>query len=181
MVRLRELERKDINEINLWRNKYGLIAMLGAPYRYINEEIDLKWYENYMCRRNNTIRCAIVEETDKIQGLVSLTNIDYINRSAEFHLMIGLEENQNKGLGSFAVSEMLRHAFEDINLERVELNVLKSNDKAKYLYEKMGFVCEGERRRSIYKNGQYDNMLIYSILKSEYSNCKKRNIYSLQV
>ena len=36
MIRLRELESKDLAEINQWRNDPELISNLGAPYRYIN-------------------------------------------------------------------------------------------------------------------------------------------------
>lgn len=167
MVKLRELERKDISEINIWRNQHELIDMLGAPFRFINSDVDVKWYEDYMESRGNTVRCAIVAENDKILGLISLTNIDFINRSAQLHIMIGLEENQNKGLGTFALSEMLAHAFYNMNLERVELTVLESNKRARHMYEKAGFVLEGRKRNALYKNGEFVDMMMYSILKNE--------------
>ena len=40
MYKLRELERKDLIIINSWRNDYELIEQLGAPFRYINLEVD---------------------------------------------------------------------------------------------------------------------------------------------
>jgi hypothetical protein len=51
--------------------------------------------------QNTTIRCAIVEATDEdnILSLVSLTNINFIKRSAEFHIMIG--DTKNRGNGKF--------------------------------------------------------------------------------
>lgn len=45
MFHLRELERKDLPAINKWRNDPELIALLGAPFRYINLDVDIKWYE----------------------------------------------------------------------------------------------------------------------------------------
>ena len=45
MYKLRELERKDLKKINSWRNDEEIIALLGAPYRFINQEVDEKWYE----------------------------------------------------------------------------------------------------------------------------------------
>lgn len=158
-----------MQEINIWRNRHELIDLLGAPFRYINPEVDIRWYETYMESRGNTIRCAIVKsEDDKILGLASLTDIDFVNRSAQFHLMIGLEENQNKGLGTFALKEMIQHAFYNMNLERVELTVLETNKRARHLYEKCGFVQEGSKRHSVYKNGRFADMAMYSILKDEY-------------
>ena len=171
MYRLRELERKDLVEINRWRNDPELIESLGAPFRYINLTVDEKWFESYMNSRNSSVRCAIVSEEDIILGLVSLVLIDNINRSAELHIMIGLKENQGKGLGSFAVNEMLAHAFYNLNLHRVYLSVLETNLRAQHLYEKTGFVREGIKRASNYKNGKYLDMITYSILDSEF-NCR---------
>ena len=40
MYKLRELERKDLKKINSWRNDEEIISLLGAPYRFINQEVD---------------------------------------------------------------------------------------------------------------------------------------------
>ena len=169
MYQLRELERKDLAEINKWRNDPELISCLGAPFRYINLNVDEAWFDGYMKNRHNTVRCAIVEEDqDVILGLVSLASIDHMNQSAEFHIMIGSKDNQGKGIGSFAVREMLHHAFDNLNLQRVELTVLEDNLRAQHLYEKVGFVKEGIKRSAKYKRGKFVNMLMYSVLKSEF-------------
>lgn len=167
--KLRELERKDLPIINQWRNDPELIEQLAAPYRFINLSVDEAWFDNYMKNRNTTVRCAIVEEkVDEILGLVSLVSIDHMNQSAEFHIMIGDKENQGKGLGTFAAKEMLHHAFNNLNLQRVELAALEDNKRARHMYEKIGFVQEGIKRASKYKNGKFINMVLYSILKTEF-------------
>lgn len=169
MYKLRELEKKDLPEINRWRNNPELISFLGAPYRFINLNVDEKWFENYMNNRISTIRCAIVDDSkDEILGLVSLISIDYINQTAELHIMVGNSRNQGKGIGSYALSAMLDHAFFNMNLRRIELTVLEDNTRACHLYEKEGFVREGVKRKAKYKNGKWVNMFLYSILKEEY-------------
>ncbi|MBE6067114.1 MAG: GNAT family N-acetyltransferase [Clostridium lundense] len=171
MYRLRELKREDLQKINKWRNDNELINYLGAPFRYINLDVDYKWYDNYMQNRSNTVRCAIVECSGEhnILGLVSLTNIDLINRNAEFHIMIGDKDNRGKGIGYFATIAILKHAFNNLNLNRIELGVLESNFRAIKLYEKVGFKSEGVKRQSTYKNGELVNMIIMSILKDEFA------------
>jgi len=170
MYKLRELRKEDLPKINEWRNDSELINHLGAPFRYINLEVDYKWYDNYMQKRDTTIRCAIVEATgeDNILGLVSLTDINFINQSAVFHIMIGDMENRGKGIGYFATTEILKHAFNNVNLNRIELGVLESNTRALRLYEKIGFKREGVKRQSIYKNGKYVNMIMMAILKESF-------------
>lgn len=172
MYRLREIERKDLERINEWRNEPELIAFLGAPYRYINIEVDEKWYQGYLESRNNTVRCAVIDETDEILGLVSLTSVDYLCQSAVFNIIIG-SNAQNKGAGSFGVKEMLKHAFYNMNLNRVELAVLETNHRAIHLYEKNGFIKEGTKRQARYKNGQHCDIHIYSILREEYEQLEK--------
>ena len=176
MFRLRELERKDLPIINRWRNDAELIALLGAPFRYINLDVDMKWFDGYMSNRGSAVRCAITKDSDdKILGLVSLVLVDYLNQSAEFHIMIGDKGNQGKGIGFFAVNEMLKHAFYNMNLQRVELTVLEDNVRAKHLYEKCGFVYEGRMRQAKFKSGKFLDMLLYSILRQEYNRGGLRN------
>ena len=110
----------------------------------------------------------MTEDDDVILGVISLVSIDAVNRSAELHIMIGDDANCNKGMGTFAIKQMLNHAFNNLNIQRVELSVLETNERAIHVYEKIGFVKEGVKRRAKYKGGQFKNMHIYSMLKHEY-------------
>lgn len=168
MFSLREMTRKDLPIINSWRANRELIDYLGAPYRYINEEVEQKWYENYISTRDTTIRCTIMNNNEEVIGLVSITNIDWVNRSGVLHVMIGESNNRGKGAGTYAVNEMVRHAFYDMNLNRLELSVLSRNQRAINLYEKVGFTKEGIKRRAVYKNGSFVDMVIMAILREEY-------------
>jgi UDP-4-amino-4,6-dideoxy-N-acetyl-beta-L-altrosamine N-acetyltransferase len=170
MFRLRELEKIDIDTINSWRNDPDLILYLGAPFRYISIEIDQKWYESYLNNRNSCVRCSIVDDNDNILGLVSLTGINYTNRTCVYSIMIGNNECRGKGIGTYATNTMLNHAFNNMNMNRVELLVLESNERAIHMYEKCGFVYEGKKREAVYKNGRYCDMLIYSVIKSDWQN-----------
>lgn len=113
------------------------------------------------------VRCAIVEGDGDILGLVTLAGIDHLRQSATLHIMIGSSENRGRGMGTFAVLSMLRHAFYDLNLRRIELSVLATNKAAIGLYEKCGFVREGTRRQACYKNGGFVDMYEYGILRGE--------------
>ena len=170
MFKLRELEKRDLATINKWRNDPGLICFLGSPFRYIAKEVDEEWYMDYLKNRGRTIRCAIVDDEleDHIMGLISLTNIDSINRNAELHIMIGKKENRGMGLGSFAIKAIVNHAFNNMNIHRIELEVLEDNLIARKLYKKIGFVEEGLRREIVFKNGNYKSMVLMSLLRTEY-------------
>ncbi len=167
---LRELERGDLNSVTAWRTSRELINSLAAPYRFIGREIDERWFDGYLSGRASTVRCAVVdsESPEQILGLATLANIDWIVRSAEFHIMVG-PEAQGQGVGTYAIREMLRHAFSDLGLNRVELTVLESNSRARSIYEKEGFTLEGTLRAAAWKNGRHEDMHVMSILRDEWN------------
>ena len=82
--------------------------------------------------------------------------------------MIGCKENQGKGIGTFAVKSIVDHAFFNLNLRRIQLEVLDYNQTAQKLYKKIGFVEEGRRRKAVYKDGQYVDEIIMGLLREEY-------------
>lgn len=136
--------------------------------RFINSEVDNVWYERYLNMRSNSVRCAIVDENDVILGCVYLLNIDSINLCDDLHIMIGNEDYRGKGIGTFAVSSMVNHAFFNLNLRRLQLEVLEYNIAARSLYKKIGFIEEGKKRKAVFKNGQYVDEIIMGLLRDDY-------------
>lgn len=50
--------------------------------------------------------------------------------------------------------------------------MLEDNVRAQRLYEKIGFIREGVKRKAKFKNGKFVNMLIYAILREEFKFAK---------
>ena len=170
MVRLRELAREDIAIVNRWRQDRDLVDGLGAPARYISEDVDHAWFEDYLRRRGADVRCAILVEGEvEPVGLISLIGIDSVHRRAEMHLLVGRRDLHGRGVGTDATRLMLAHAFGDLNLHRVFLSVLARNAAAIRVYEKSGFVREGVARESAYKRGEYEDMMQMAILDREFA------------
>ena len=142
---------------------------LASAFRFIDREVDINWFNNFLANRSNNVRLAICKLNDKkIVGATYLLGIDWINRSAEFSIWIGDDSSQGKGVGEFAAQRMLQHAFSDLNLRRVSLTVISNNERALYLYKKIGFVEEGRLRQAIYKSGKYIDLIQMAILSNEY-------------
>lgn len=167
--KLREIERLDLICINKWRNDPVVIDLLRSPFRYINSDVDEDWYSDYINGRKNNIRLVIVDEAnDAVVGAVYLTDIDWVARSAEFSVWVGDRSAQGNGAGKYATLSMLKHGFDDVGLNRVYLQVLVDNERALKLYRSVGFVAEGVLRQSVYKNGGFKDVLLMSVLASEY-------------
>lgn len=167
--RLSELSREHLGQINTWRNDPEVVDLLGNNFLFITEEVDNAWYDNYLNNRRTQVRLAIVAlDTGNHIGNVQLTDIHPINRSAEFSILIGDRRYWNKGAGTYAMQEMLRHGFLDLNLNRIVLTVLPHNAPAIALYQKCGFVHEGCDRQAIYKGGTYHDLLRMALLREDY-------------
>ncbi|MNP53465.1 Spermidine N(1)-acetyltransferase [compost metagenome] len=63
---------------------------------------------------------------------------------------------------------MLWHAFEKLNLHRVELGVFAFNKRAIHVYEKLGFNREGVQRDLLFLNQEYHDSILMSMLEHEY-------------
>jgi len=170
---LRELEPEDAATINEWRNNEDIISNLGAPFRYISKTVDDKWLTSYFGNRTKCVRLAICKSEDsKMIGAVYLLNIDWLARNCEFAIWIGSRAAQGRGAGKYATVKTLEHAFSDLNLNSVYLTVLKTNERAASLYKHVGFQIEGVRRQAVFKNGIYTDLVMMSILKTEFESCQ---------
>jgi diamine N-acetyltransferase len=166
---LRELDAADIAEMNRWRNDPSVVALLGAPFRYVGMAVDRAWFDQYLANRSTAVRLAILEgATKQIVGAAYLTGIDWVARSGEFSIWIGVEAHRGKGAGQTASRTLLRHAFLDLNLHRVHLTVLEDNLAAQSLYRKLGFVQEGRLRGAAFKNGRFVDLIQMAMLSVEY-------------
>ena len=160
---LRELSKEDIPKLNAWRNNPDLISSLGTGFRYISEEVDETWFQDYLDNRDKAVRLAIVAEGNYV-GNINLTNINTTHRNAEFSILIGDDRYRGKGIGFYVSTKILEHGFKDLGLKRIWLTVVTTNDAALKLYSRIGFKEEGILRTAIYKNGTFLDLKIMSIL-----------------
>jgi RimJ/RimL family protein N-acetyltransferase len=165
---LRELERADLARLNAWRADRELVKLLGGSFRHVGTEIDNRWFDSYLTSRTQNVRLAICRRSDReMVGVVYLLQIDWINRSAEFSIQIGDASARGHGFGEAATRLALQHAFDDLNLRRVSLTVLATNERAAALYRKVGFEPEGRLREAALKEGKYIDVVPMAILAPE--------------
>lgn len=163
-LELRELEYKDLDKLNVWRNDPSLISNLGTGFNFISQEIDKKWYEDYLCNRDKAVRLAI--EVDGVYiGNLNLTNISFVNRSAEFSIFIGDSSYRGQGVGYTASLKIIEHGVNNLGLQRIWLTVLSDNLVAINMYEKLGFEFEGKMRKALYKEGKFCDLILMSLLR----------------
>jgi diamine N-acetyltransferase len=169
-VRLRAIEREDLPRFHAWLNDEEITEGLSRylPFSFVEEE---RWFEQMLARPSEEHPFAIElreDESWQLIGNVGLFNLDATARGAELGIFIGERARWDKGYGTEILGLMLRHSFETLNLNRVYLRVFANNARARRSYEKAGFVLEGTLRQAAFRSGQYIDMLIMSVLRSEW-------------
>ncbi|XMB66526.1 GNAT family protein [Mycoplasmatota bacterium zrk1] len=85
------------------------------------------------------------------------------------------EEYWGQGITPEACKAVIKYAFEEEKLHKIEIFHFPFNTQSKRVIEKMGFFFEGIRREDIKRfDGKYLDSFGYSMLKSEYEK-KERN------
>jgi ribosomal protein S18 acetylase RimI-like enzyme len=94
--------------------------------------------------------------------VIGWCDISSLNRTVFAHsglLGMGvLDGYREQGIGKALMTATL-DAAKAAGLTRVELTVREHNQRALKLYEKMGFVIEGVKRRGVRLDGQYEDLI----------------------
>lgn len=134
---------------------------------YVSQAREKKWIEDTIFNSADIKLAVCLKDNNLHIGNVYLTDINYINRTAESHIMIGNTSYWGQGLGSEALKLILRYGFEERGLNRVYAHVNADNEVSLKLHEKCGYKREGLLRQAIFKNGQFKDVVVLSILKDE--------------
>src|SRR3989344_25590 len=102
-IYLRTIEENDLNaNYREWFNDED-ICRYNSHHRFPNYDENMRdYYENVIRSRSNLILAICDKKTDKHVGNIALENIDPLNRSAEFAIIIGDKKQWGKGIGKEA-------------------------------------------------------------------------------
>ena len=169
-IRLRAIEREDLPLFVAWLNdpEVRQYLLMDLPLSTAQEE---DWYENM--RKQPPRQQPLMIEITTPQGWVPIGNISLFDfqdqhRSAELGIVIGEKKYWNQGYGREAVTLVCKHGFETLNLHHIYLWVYATNLRGIRAYEKAGFVHEGRKREAIFSKGEYIDLMLMGILRTEW-------------
>ncbi|MGO1460591.1 MAG: GNAT family N-acetyltransferase [Flaviflexus sp.] len=175
LVQLRPFTEVDIERMGPILADPELIKLTGSANT--TEEIkkavpalDERTLEWYRTREEQTDRLdlAIIDlSNDQCVGEAVLNAWSPADRSCNYRILIG-PEGRGRGFGSEATSLVIDYAFENTNLNRISLDVLAFNPRARRAYEKAGFLYEGTSREAFRFDGEYIDDVLMAILRSDW-------------
>jgi [ribosomal protein S5]-alanine N-acetyltransferase len=108
-----------------------------------------------------------LRSSDKLIGSVTLFHIDFTHRRAE----IGYAQGRaywGQGYMQEALKAVLNHAFEILNLHRIEADVDPRNAASVRTLERLGFQREGYLRERWQVNGEIQDAFYYGLLRPDW-------------
>lgn len=136
-------------------------------YPYSVED-SIKYIEGANNNEHRFVQAIIRNSDDSHIGNIALDNINYINSTAEFTILIGDKNCWGKGYAKEASKLICKHGFFTLNLNRIYCGTLETNIAMIKLAEYLSMVEEGRRRQAVFKGGRYVDVIEYGVLRNEY-------------
>lgn len=99
-------------------------------------------------------------------GEAVLNELDAENEAMNFRIALNRSARE-QGYGTEATRAVADFGFDRVGLHRISLSVFAFNQRAKRVYEKVGFVEEGRLRESLLWEGERHDEILMALLKHE--------------
>lgn len=182
-VIFRDFEERDIDFIYKCKNDEELNSLIVGHYHPFTYEEATNWVHGCMGEHGTYKFWAIAtnDEEKRIVGWVSLSEIDYENKSVCSHGVVIGDKNYQDGLawvdcGLFLYS----YVFETLQFNRIYGSYIEDQVASRCMAKAMFETIEGTARQAVFKNNKYHNVIYSSLLKEEYLNHKKQGDYEFR-
>lgn len=159
-IYLRPILKSDIGYLNDWKNDEETYMFLGGGFMPVSIDQQEKWLDSLIDATENNKRYIICNYEHTPLGMVGLYGINWIHRTCEIGMYLGNRDSQGKGLGTEACNLIEKFAVEYLNLRKINLKVVKSNEKAMNMWKRLGFIKIGEFNKERFVKGQYYNLIL---------------------
>lgn len=163
---LRKLKQKDAPLMLEWMHDKNITHDLAADFDSKGNE-DVKKFIELSTSISHDLHLAIASDADEYMGTVSLKNINKNAGNAEFAIIIR-RSAMGKGYSWYGMNEILKIAFENLELNCVYWCVSSKNKRATRFYEKHGFHEAFDISNNILDRYHgIDDLKWYSVLKGD--------------
>jgi RimJ/RimL family protein N-acetyltransferase len=166
---LRGFEERDLDDFTTSLADYETVYMLVyMPWPFDRERVlDYIRRISWDTEHGHSLYWALtLPGKDRLMGVIGLT-LEHAHDRAELHFWLQ-KEYQGKGYMTEAARRVVDYVFKDLCMNRLDVNHLTINKASQRVIEKCGFKLECERDDFAKKEGKYQNMKYYRILRREY-------------
>ena len=165
---LRAIEVKDRDMFLELINDSETEMMIGGKSLPVSSVEQEQWIKDQISDKSS-IRFVITKKNDDEGiGTIILSDVDYINGTAQVHIKMSKKNGRGCGYGTDALKTVISYTFTELRLNCIYSEVLSYNSVSQKLFEKCNFKRDGILRSRVFKNNKYQDVIAYSLLKMEY-------------
>jgi RimJ/RimL family protein N-acetyltransferase len=168
-VYLDAMRESDLEIVTAWYGSTDFLRHLDAvpAAPQLNSQIQ-EWYKQRAKQTNGFLFAVRHLADDRLLGYVELDSILWSHQVSWIVIAIGEADDRGRGFGRDALNTLVRFAFHELNLRRLQLTVFAYNKGAIHLYESLGFQREGTFREFLHRDGSFHDMYLYGLLRQEW-------------
>lgn len=175
-VYFRPLSVEDAEDFYQWACDREVVKYSLSSFSYPKSKYDLEtWLKNINNDAKTFSLGICVKDSDKLIGYAGIASISTLNKSGEYFILIGNKSFWGKGIATETTQIITDYGFNTLGLHRVELTAYNLNPAAYKAYEKAGYVHEGVKRQSGFRDGKFHDKVMMSALATEWQS-NKQNI-----
>jgi RimJ/RimL family protein N-acetyltransferase len=142
---------------------------LNVPHPYLDGMAE-QWINSHAAAfaAGTELTLAITDRSSGVLVGATGLRIQRAYNSAELGYWVG-SEFRNRGYCTEAARELLAHAFERLQLNRIHASHLKRNPASGKVMLKLGMRREGERPQHVKKWDRYEDLVLYGLLREDWN------------
>ena len=171
MIELKTLKEQDVQHFYSWINDDEVIKYSLSVFQNMETKEEVVfWFKELLNNTENLQLGIYIKGTNQLIGYAGISNISKFNKSGEYFIFIGDKTQWGRGISTEVTKQILEIGFNKLGLNRIMLTVSEPNIGGVKSYLKAGFKQEGILREASFRDGQFHDKIVMSVLKSEWNN-----------
>jgi len=176
-ITLRAIEQEDLKTLHQWANDPYINNMIGGWHFPTSMKDQQKWFDNLSVSSLHQ-RFAIEVNDLGIIGTANLVDINWKDKNAFHGMLLGDKDIRGKGYAVDTIMTIMRYAFEELGLNRLDGSIIEYNEASFGVYiKKCGWREEGVQREWYFRNNRFWNKKIVGVTKKDYDDLILQNNY----
>jgi [ribosomal protein S5]-alanine N-acetyltransferase len=162
--KIRPWESDDLESLVRHANNARIAQFMtdGFPHPYLPE--NGRSFIEFANKGNPIHIFAIEADGEAVGGIGIHPQSDIMRKNAELGYWLS-EKYLGRGIVSQAIAQMVKFGFGAFDISRIYARPFGTNMASQRVLEKNGFLLEAKIEKSIFKNGEYLDELIYAVRK----------------
>lgn len=159
---LRPWNNEDLESLVKYANNYKIARFMTDqfPHPYTIEKGNA--FIEFVTKDSPLHIFAIAIENEAVGGIGLHPQFDIQRKNAELGYWLG-EPFWGHGIITKAVIQMVNYGFKNFDINRIFARPFGTNIASQKVLEKAGFQLEARFEKSLFKNGEYLDELIYAV------------------